>query len=115
MCPVYIQMQGFQRTVLIIAAVMLVISLIVLGTLIRNANENVEWPPQSSSCPDYWTNVGNGVCQSVDKQNTGISSGTINTTSRGLATPQQRCDWAMKNKVMWDGITDAAFCEQSRA
>lgn len=111
MWTVYIHMQGFQRTVLIVAAVMLVIALIALGTLMRSATESVQWPPQTESCPDYWEEMGPGKCQSIHNQNVGQSSGNINITAKGLATPQQRCAWAMKNKVAWDGITDAAFCE----
>ena len=107
-------MQGFQRTVLIVAAVMLVISLVVLATLIRSASQDVKWPPQSATCPDYWSETAANVCNSINGQNIGGSSGKdLTVGGKGLATPQQKCDWAMKNKVMWDGITDAAFCDKN--
>jgi hypothetical protein len=104
-------MQGFQRTVLIVAAVMLVIALVVIGMMIRSAVTEVEWPPQTSTCPDYWLESARGICTTSHGQNGGVSSGTLNVAGKGMATPQQRCDWARKNKVMWDGITDAAFCQ----
>lgn len=104
-------MEGFQRTVLIVAVVMLIISLIALGTLMRSATQDVQWPPQTSTCPDYWSETSPGQCLSIHNQNVGESSGHLSIASTGLATPQQRCEWAMKNKVVWDGITDGPACE----
>ena len=106
-------MQGFQKTVLIVAAVMLVISLVVLAGLIKSAVVDVEWPPQVATCPDYWTGDGKGKCDSLKGQNSGTSSGHINVTSKAFATPEHRCDWARSHSVTWDGITDAAFCDHS--
>ena len=108
-------MQGFQKTVLIVAAVMLVISLVVLSGLIKSAVVDVEWPPQVATCPDYWTGDGKGKCASLkgSPDNTGTSSGQINVASKAFATPQQRCDWARGHNVTWDGITDAAFCDNA--
>jgi hypothetical protein len=101
-------MQGFQRTVLIVAAVMLVICLVVLATLIKNAVEQVDWPPQSSTCPDYWLESAQGMCSPQPNMNVGTSSGDLNI--RKVGTPEQRCDWARKHNVVWDGYTDAGFC-----
>jgi len=105
-------MQGFQRTVLIVAAVMLVICLVVLATLIKNAVEQVDWPPQTATCPDYWLESGQGVCNPQQTMNVGTSSGPLNTQQ--IVTPQQRCDWAKKNNVIWDGYTDASFCSNTQ-
>jgi hypothetical protein len=46
-------MNSFQKIILIIAIVILIICLIVIGFSINNTKNNV-WPPVVPNCPDYW-------------------------------------------------------------
>jgi hypothetical protein len=108
-------MQGFQKTVLFAAIVILIIALIVIGIILGKTNDK-QWPPMTAQCPDYWTidgvgkdaqcvNVKNlGTCQPQGDQdhltmnfNTSTHSG-----SRGLCAKYK---WATKCGVSWDGIT----------
>jgi hypothetical protein len=47
-------MESFQKTCLFVATVILIISLIFLGFIIRNSLTNAEFPPIKNLCPDYW-------------------------------------------------------------
>jgi hypothetical protein len=46
---------NFQRVVIIIAIVMLIISLIFIGQSMYNDKKIVKWPPDTKSCCDYYT------------------------------------------------------------
>lgn len=46
---------NFQRVVIIIAIVMLIISLIFIGQTMYNDKKIVKWPPDTKSCCDYHT------------------------------------------------------------
>lgn len=47
-------MESFQKTCFFVATVILIISLIILGFIIRNSLANAEFPPIKNMCPDYW-------------------------------------------------------------
>jgi hypothetical protein len=50
----------FQTTVLTIAIVLLIICLIFIGVMLHNNKYSAKFPPVSSSCPDYWVDLGPG-------------------------------------------------------
>jgi hypothetical protein len=108
-------MEGFQKTVLIIATVILIITLILMGILLGN-HSNETWPPTVPTCPDWWIMDGSGsnatcvnvkdlgVCpaqQGKKHQNMNFSSDTFTGTNGTCA----KYTWANKCKVSWDGIT----------
>lgn len=45
---------SFQRVVVTIAIVILILSLIVLGIVIFNARNKDQYPPEMGNCPDYF-------------------------------------------------------------
>ena len=45
----------FQKVVLTIAAVILILTLVIIGILLFNQSSSAQWPPEVSSCPDYYT------------------------------------------------------------
>ena len=56
----------FQKTVLIVATVILVLSLIFIGIMIYNSGKSDEiYPPVSATCPDYWLDVSGVGCKNV--------------------------------------------------
>lgn len=108
-------MEGFQKTVLFAAIIILIIALIFIGLALRKA-QNYVWPPMVPSCPDYWTLDGSGnnaVCVNVKNLGTcpppsGQKFLTMNfnnapyTGSSGLCS---KYTWANNCGLTWDGIT----------
>ena len=82
------------------------------------------FPPWISECPPYWTNEGNGQCSYNTNQPNGKPACTHNdlkhtsTSVQGMAYENgspvdfssaglnERCTWAKKCQVYWDGISD---------
>ena len=108
---------AFQRTVVIVALVILVIALIFIAIMLIVQANSEKFPPYSSSCPDYWNmqkssdsdgsdmcintkslgKVGNSGCKQLDPNNsifTGSSGGCNKYT------------YAKTCAVTWDGITN---------
>jgi hypothetical protein len=47
----------FQKWVVLIAIILLVVSLILIALVLVNSKKSQPWPPVMSNCPDYWTDV----------------------------------------------------------
>ena len=108
-------MQGFQKTVLIIAIVILIISLVLMALLLGN-NSNANWPPTVPSCPDWWIMDGSGnnaKCTNIKdlgicKAQQGETHQSMNFNADMFTGDNGDCakyTWANKCKVSWDGIT----------
>ena len=50
---------NFQKTVLTISIVLLIVALIVFGSMI--ATDKSEYPPVEAQCPDYWIDMSGGM------------------------------------------------------
>ena len=107
-------MDGFQKSVLTIAVIILVLALVFMGLILSNKSAE-QWPPVLSDCPDWWvidgsgntstcTNVKDlGVCQA----NSGDKHLVMDFNSPIFAGDNGACNkykWANKCKVSWDGI-----------
>jgi hypothetical protein len=104
---------GFQRTVMMVSIVLLVLSLILIGvTLYRQKYADITFPPVVAECPDYWENVSTDdnvvICKNV--KNLGKCnlseknfSGQEFTGNSGLCEKQK---WAKDCGIVWDGITN---------
>ena len=105
-------MDTFQKSVLIIALVVLIALLISVGILLNKHSKNTSWPPIQNTCPDYWTEGDNGVCTAAGL-NEGINSNEEAVTSTADAG-DTRCDkrkWAIDNGIMWSGVSNYNGCE----
>jgi hypothetical protein len=124
-------MEGFQKSVLVIAIITLILTLVLIGLALNSAKNNMSWPPLVGSCPDYWVDLsGNGAAcfnpkklghcnipTSASEKNTMDFSGSIFTGDDGLCNKKK---WATNcsdpnNPVTWDGITYGVVdpCETS--
>ena len=104
-------MAGFNKTVIIIALIILILTLLAFAITIYYSKHTTVWPPEISECPDYWDvvgksgckpnsslgNLGNGSCQfkSFEDSQYGGASGR-----------KQKCEWAKQCGVFWDGISN---------
>ena len=107
-------MEGFQRTVLTIAIILLILSLIFIGNSLRRAKASSSWPPILTKCPDYWTDEsekGDGsACSNL--KGLAMTSGCASTNVDFSRAPYignggtcAKKKWANGCGVTWDGIT----------
>jgi len=111
---------NFNRTVLIVASILLIFGLIIVGFFIVKSLEDSAYPPIISDCPDYW-NVLYDANANKDKKcqhnyiNRPISNAECNNypTSEfnkiGSSVDDIICAkhrWAKKCNIQWDGITN---------
>lgn len=108
-------MEGFQKFILFSAIIILIITLIIIGTALSSATDTT-WPPMTPDCPDYWTIDGSGnSAKCVNVKNLGTCpphssqehltmdfNSSPFTGSNGLCS---KYTWATKCGVSWDGIT----------
>tara|TARA_A100001015_G_scaffold313624_1_gene421277 strand:+ start:655 stop:1059 length:405 start_codon:yes stop_codon:yes gene_type:complete len=123
----------FQKTVLTIAIVLLIICLIFIGVMMYNSKYSAKFPPVTSSCPDYWVDLGStsenedrSMCvppgfidPKTGKQVTpeipgyGSNDGSCKQPkyidNSGTMTSDELCDnsrWAKKCNLSWGGVTN---------
>jgi len=104
---------SFQKNVLIIALVILIVTLLFIGITIKQS-KNEQWPPVIGDCPDYWIDLSGNGGQCVNVKDLGTcknaSSGhsTMDFTSPMFSGSNGLCskyNWATNCGVSWDGIT----------
>jgi hypothetical protein len=55
---------NFQRIVIIIAIIMLIVAMVFIGYALYNQSSDVgAWPPETPTCPDFWTVQADGTCK----------------------------------------------------
>ena len=104
---------SFQKNVLIIALVILIVTLLFIGITIKQT-KNEQWPPIIGDCPDYWIDLSGNGGQCVNVKDLGTCKSTTPghftqdfttpafTGSNGLCS---KYNWANNCGVSWDGIT----------
>jgi len=109
-------MENFQKIVLILATIILIIILIFIGINLANLNSSQTWPPVIPQCPDYWEidETGNKTkCKNTLKLGTCSASSGTDYQLVDFNTPEftgdnalcAKYNWANNCKVSWDGIT----------
>ena len=100
----------FQKIVLIIAGIMLILTLAVIGLLIKAGDLNAVFPPELSQCPDYFKTTmkdGSLSCKRVhDGLGTCESINIGGANFRGENGDYAKCMKAKECGITWDGITN---------
>ena len=106
---------NFQKLILTIATVLLIIILVIIGVSLSKARTEESWPPIVGECPDYWIDMsGNGeACfnsHSLGRCNIPNEGNpnTMNFNRSPFIGDNGDCskyNWATACKVTWDGIT----------
>jgi len=110
---------NFQKSVLTISIVLLIVSLIVFGSMIYT--DKSVYPPVQAQCPDYWNSVsegkGSSKCSNVKNLGKGTCPTNMNfnsglwTGSNGLCNKKK---WAEACDLTWDGVTNnPSACKDS--
>ena len=99
----------FQKTVLVIALVLLIISLVVIGLLIKSATLSAKFPPETGKCPDYLKAQlsADGTLTCSNPQNLGTCGddfAPVGGSDVGSITAN--CKKAKNCGLTWDGVTD---------
>ena len=115
---------SFNKTVLIVACVLLILGLVLIGVFISKNIEKAAYPPVVGDCPDYWNVgfVGGKKTCSSNSINTGIVGNMVSSpttacrsypvsmfTDTALSVDDIICKkhkWAKECRIHWDGITN---------
>jgi hypothetical protein len=103
-------MASFQKSVLVIAVIILVITLIFVGVALSYSKATT-WPPMTPDCPDYWLMDGSGnntSCINVKNLGTCSNQKVMNFNSSTYTGTNGLCakyTWANNCGLSWDGIT----------
>ena len=105
----------FQKIVLTIATILLIVILVVIGVSLSKASVEDTWPPIVGECPDYWVDMsGNGeACfnsHSLGRCNIPSegNANTMNFNQSPFTGDNGECskyNWANTCQITWDGIT----------
>ena len=112
----------FQKTVSIVAIIILIIALCFIGIALYRQKYNSQYPPVIPNCPDYWDvsyNVNDEVvCKNTSTINNGrgdVPGGECNDypVNQFLVSGAQNDDilcekykWSKKCDITWDGVTN---------
>ncbi len=108
----------FNKIVLMVASVLLILGLIIIGIFIVGALEGEAFPPVITDCPDYWNVTYNSAGQIICRNNQ-INDGypinrcrnypTSKFNANGTSANDIICEkskWAKECNIHWDGITN---------
>ena len=108
----------FNKMVLMVATILLILGLIIIGIIIVRTLEGEDFPPVVTDCPDYWNVTYNSANEIICKNNN-INSGhssnrcrnypTATFTVNGTSEADKMCEkqkWAKECNINWDGITN---------
>lgn len=109
-------MEGFQKTILFSAVIILILALVFIGMTLHYSKSKETWPPILPSCPDYWVIDGSGnnsTCTNVKdlgvcKPKSGEKHQVMNFNGSAFTGNNGNCNkynWAKKCQISWDGIT----------
>jgi len=107
-------MDGYQLTVMVVAVVVLITILAYLSIQMKGATSQSPYPPNASTCPDYWTANTDGSCTAGSKNLGKFSSGysfiPLSAMVSGLTTACSMKKWSETNSVVWDGYSNFNQC-----
>ena len=100
---------SFQKIVMTIATVVLIVMLVVIGMALSKASYGETWPPIVGDCPDYWVDMSGNGEKCVNTHNLGTcTTESVNFNQAPFTGDTGMCakyNWANTCKVTWDGIT----------
>ena len=106
---------SFQKIILIIATVLLILVLFMFGYAMSNQKEEDKYPPVQSQCPDYWTvkrgKDGLPMCENVKGLGNDNCQKQMDFSKFPFIGSKGQCNkqkWARTCGVTWDGITNAS-------
>ena len=96
---------NFQKIVLVVAIIILILMLTFIGYALYSHRFNLKFPPVTAECPDYWV-AKKKEC--TNPKNLGKCKGPKNFNSKAYKGHDGDCaksKWANNCGVTWQGIT----------
>ena len=101
---------NFQKIVLIIAIILLILALAFIGTAISNEKNIHDFPPIIAECPDYWMHdVVENKCindRELGKEIDGVKLKEFTINDPNLASMCKKKRGMVEYNLSWDGITN---------
>ena len=104
---------SFQRTVMIVAIVLLICALLMIGTALHNQknNDDIVFPPVVGDCPDYWVNESSDddKLKCVNEKKLGSCHADMEFSLpmwKGNSGLCNKFKWARDCGITWDGVTN---------
>jgi hypothetical protein len=111
---------SFNKTVLIVACILLILGLVLIGLFISKNIEKAAYPPVVGDCPDYWDVGYNTSTNKKTCTSNSINIGRVqpprcrnyaaqNFDANGTSVDDIICSkhrWAKECNIHWDGITN---------
>ena len=111
---------AFQKIVLIVAGVSLILALIAIAVMIARSKSGLAFPPVASQCPDYWEMKevdGSNICFNTKDLGNGQCPSQMNFSVAPWNLSDSLCKkqlWARKCDLTWDGVTNSStMCSSS--
>ena len=109
-------MGGFQKIILVIMFILLLVVLVLVGITLYKRNVNKSWPPNIGDCPDYWIDMSGNGSQCVNVKDLGTCNGSVEQGQHltmdfsvapyiGSNGSCEKYNWANNCGIAWDGIT----------
>ena len=99
-------MEVFQKTIVIVAIFILIITLVLIGFALSYSKATNAWPPIVPECPDYWTlDASNNRCTNPMNLGTCTTLNLSDSRYQGSTGACNKYNWAKQCGVSWDGIT----------
>ena len=108
-------MEGFEKKVLIVAGIILVVSLVLVLIFILMSKGNQKYPPVESECPDYWelgpdpSDNQKLVCKNVKGLGDSSTPAELDPNRQDFQGVDGLCNkqnWAREHNVTWEGVTE---------
>ena len=118
----------FQRVVMIVALIILILCLIFIGIALYRHRFKENYPPVVGKCPDYWVDISDPKGKDVKCMNAlglgnhtgqrcpdkgGYTTFSNNSHWQGKDGICRKAGWARQCNVTWDGVTNStASCSK---
>ncbi len=100
---------AFQKNVAKAALFVFLIIMALMALMMAKFKEHQLYPPEIPPCPDYFVATEGGKCENVKGLGNGSCGGKSSFSAKkyqGLKGRKERCEWAKKCNVVWDGLTN---------
>lgn len=113
-----IKTDRYQIALVLIVIIVVIYICIAAVNAFSNQKKKICFPPWLTSCPDYWKDKGNGLCEQVVDDNSernGKVGGTKYEATTDFSDPVadlsnmtlvDKCAWSKENHIHWDGVSD---------
>tara|TARA_B100001093_G_C26168370_1_gene734652 strand:+ start:81 stop:419 length:339 start_codon:yes stop_codon:yes gene_type:complete len=99
---------NFQKSVIVSACILLIISLSIIGYLLYKNKSEKKYPPVLADCPDYWLSDSSNSQLCYNDYKLGNCLGSVDFSQSKYQGDDGGCEkakWANGCNVTWTGIT----------